>query len=135
MEEKIKILSVGKAKKEVKKPPKGSFSVQDYIEQADPGMYTFSKAYIEDTIERVEALRPEIIWIHQEQPMDCSDLVKEIKRIHPAAVIFMMLIGVYEDEQEVMDTYTALGAYKCYFIPPMMLDTLVHDMHVALNLE
>ena len=103
MGEKIKILSVGKAKKEVKKQPKGSFSVQDYIEQADPGMYTFSKAYIEDTIEMVGTLRPEIIWIHQEQSMDCSDLVKEIKRIHPAAIIFMMLIGAYEDEQEIMN--------------------------------
>lgn len=135
MGEKIKILSVGKAKKEVKKTPKGAFSVQDYIEQAAPGMYTFIKAYIEDTIKMVETLRPEIIWIHQEQSMDCSNLVKEIKRIHPAAAIFMMLIGAYEDEQEMSDTYTALGAYKCYFIPPLMLDILVHDMHVALNME
>lgn len=134
MKEKIKILSVGNAKKEVKKP-KGSLTVQDYIEQLAPGMYTFSKVYVEDAIEVVDTLRPEIIWIHQEVSMDCSELVKEIKRIHPAAVIFMMFVGVVDDEQEVMNTYLALGAYKCYFIPPMMLDTLVHDMYVALNLE
>ncbi len=134
MEEKIKVLSVGKAKKETKKP-KNALSVQDYIEQLAPGMYTFSKAYIDDALETVDTLRPEIIWIHQEASMDCSELVKEIKRIHPSAVIFMMFIGVFDDEQEMMNTYLELGAYKCYFIPPMMLDTLVHDMHVALNLE
>lgn len=134
MKEKIKILSVGNAKKEVKKP-KGSLTVKDYIEQLAPGMYTLSKAYVEDAIEVVDTLRPEIIWIHQEVSKDCSELIKEIKRIHPAAVIFMMFVGVFDDEQEVMNAYLALGAYKCYFIPPMMLDTLVHDMYVALNLE
>lgn len=134
MEEKIKVLSLIPVKKEVKKP-EGAMSVQDYIEEMAPGLYTFSKVYIGDAIETVDRLRPEIIWLQQEASVDCTELLKEIKRIHPSAAVFVMLVGVCDDEQETANTYLALGAYKCYFIPPMLLDELVHDMHVAMNIE
>ena len=132
MQEKIKVLSIVKSKTKVKK---GMLSIEDCIDQYAPGMYTYSDVLAKDAIKEVDKLRPEIIWITQDASTDYSDLVKEIKRIHPAAAIFMMFAGVFDDEQELTNTYLALGVYKCYFIPPLILDTLAHDMYVALNLE
>lgn len=137
MIEKVKVLSINtkkKAKRRLKKP-KDSLPMQEYIEQLAPDMYSVREVYVEGAIEAVEAFRPEIIWILQEVSKDYSELVKEIKRIHPAAVVFMLFFGVCEDEEEMMNTYSVLGVYKCYFLPPMILDTLVHDMYVATNLE
>lgn len=137
MKEKIKVLTINTKKKRKKsKISNGSgMNLGDFIEEHAPGMYSFSEVYASDAIDEVEALRPEIIWIVQDASMDCSELIKGIKSIHPAAAIFVMLFGVIDDEQEVMNTYSALGVYKCYFLPPLVIDTLAHDMYVALNLE
>ena len=137
MKEKVKVLSINTKRK--RKTLKGSadsgMTLAKCMEQFAPGLYTFSEAYVEDAIGAVETLRPEVIWIAQEASKDCSELVKEIKRVHPTAVIFLMFVGLVDDEQEMMEKFYALGTYKCYFLPPLMLDTLAHDMYVALNLE
>lgn len=137
MKEKVKVLTINTKKKRRKSNiSNGSgTNLGDFIEEYAPGMYSFSEVYASDARKEVEALRPEIIWIVQDASMDSSELIKEIKSIHPAAAIFVMLFGVIDDEQDVMNTYSALGVYKCYFLPPMVLDTLAHDMYVALNLE
>lgn len=137
MKDKVKVLSINTKKK--KTPSKGSadsgMSLIKCMEQFAPGLYTFSEAYVADAIGAVETLRPEVIWMTQEASKDCSELVIEIKRVHPTAAIFLMFIGLVDDEQEMMERFYSLGVYKCYFLPPLMLDTLAHDMHVALNME
>jgi len=137
MKEKVKILSINTKKKgrKSKTSNESGKSMGDYMEELAPGMYSFSEVYACDAIKEVETLRPEIIWILQDALMDSSGLVKEIKSIHPAVAIFVMLFGVADDEQELMKKYSDLGAYKCYFLQPLVLDTLAHDMYVALNLE
>ena len=95
MKEKVKVLTIN-TKKKVRKPRASNGSgksMGDIIEEYAPGMYSFSEVYAGDAIKEVEALRPEIIWIVQDASMDSSGLVKEIKSIHPAAVIFVMLFG------------------------------------------
>lgn len=137
MKEKIKILSIN-TKKKVRKPKTfidAEVSMGECIEQLVPGMYTISEVYESDAIERVETLQPEIIWILQEASGDCLHLVNKIKKMQSEAVIFILFFGVIDDEQEVINTYSTLGVYKCYFLPPLVFDTLIHDMHVALNLE
>ena len=136
MKERIKVLSISTKKKARKiKKSENSVSLGEFIERYAPGMYTFHDAYACDAIEAVETLRPEIIWINQEASKDYTNLVKEIKRAHPTVAIFMLLHGACDDEQEVMNAYSSCGAYKCCFLPPVIIDTLVHDMYVALNLE
>lgn len=134
MESKIKLLSIGKRK--VKK--KNSQGWEAVVERYAPGMYElFSGSGEKDALEKVEALKPEIVLVLQsileDSLADGLRLVEEIKRLHPRANIFV-IPGMVDDEQEVFDAYIARGAYKCYSAPVSM-DALFHDMFVALNLE
>lgn len=137
MKEKIKIMSVNTKKKgrRLRGVKDSGISMAECIEQLVPGMYTFREVYAGDAVETAETLRPEIIWILLEASGDCLDLLEKLKRVHPEAAVFVMFVGPTEDEQEVINAYSASGAYKCYFLPPFILNTLVHDMYVALNLE
>lgn len=132
--DRIKVLSLGMAKNEIKKP-KGAISVQEYIERIAPDTYEFSKGYIEDAISEIESKNPQIVWIHQDGLRDYNDLIHVIKNNNPSIIIFIIIAGLLEDEQEIQDQYMESGAYKCYCVPPLMIDELVHDMYVALNME
>lgn len=131
---KIKVLSIGKKKNEIRKK-KGTITVQDYIEKEVPGLYIFRKAYIENAINEIKATNPDIIWIHQDGQNDYTELITEIKKLNFTTVILVIITGIIEDEQEMKDRYLMAGAYKCYFVPPLILDELIHDMYVSKNLE
>ena len=134
MKAKIKVLLTSK-KKPPKKSPKGSIRIEDFIEKEVPSMYEFIYGIgEEDIINQVDKHRPEIILITQGVTMDDLELLKKIKQHHPLSIVFMLLLNMIDDEQETIDEYMAYGAYKC-FLQPLMIETLVHDMYVALNLE
>lgn len=98
-----------------------------------PEMYEMIYAVGEkQALIQVEQLQPEIIML-PDNMKDALGLLIRIKQIHPKEVVFVM-VGTVEDEQEVFDEFKAHGAYKCY-TSPLSMDTLTHDMYVALNME
>ena len=129
MKERIKLLSIN-----YKKMKPTEISAQtELIEEYAPDMYDSIFAVgAEEGIKKVVDFRPEIIFLN-EKIKDTLGLLKKIKQMHPPAVVFIFL-SVVDDEQEAIDEYIASGACKCY-VPPIIMDTLIHDMYVALNLE
>ena len=128
MTEKITILMRGNKKQRFKK---SAIRLEDMIEKEAPDMYEFIYGVDEeDIIVQVDKCRPEIVFIGQ----DDLELLKKIKQLHTLVAVFVFMLDILDDEQEAIDKYMAYGAYKCC-LPPLMIDTLVHDMHVALNLE
>ena len=129
MKEKFKILSVGAKKMNRNDERNWSALVDQYV----PDMYTnFFSVGVDDTLKQVICLRPEIVLLSA-RLRDPLSLLKRIKQIHATTVIFVLLNMVDED-QETIDEFMSAGAYKCY-LPPIIIDSLAHDMHVALNLE
>ena len=105
---------------------------QNLIEEYAPGLYkTIDATGEREAIDQIVSQKPEIIMI-SDKIKDPIKLLKTIKSIHPEVVVFIML-SIAEDD-EVIDNYIAHGAYKCY-TPPLVIDTLVHDMYVSLNME
>lgn len=132
MKEKIKVLITIEKKLKQKTTNK---TLGDFIEIEVPDMYEFIFVYGEENIiKQVDKLRPEIIFINKSKRMDTLKLLKTIKQLHPSATIFIFLPNIDDEEQETIDEYMTAGAYKC-FSSIMVLDSLIHDMHVALNLE
>lgn len=107
------------------------------VERYAPDMYEFFHSTgEEETITQINKHQPEIIIIHpsnKHKPSDSLGLLIKIKQLHPTAAVFVYL-NIVDNEQEVVDEFMARGAYKCY-LPPYFIDTLIHDMYVALNLE
>lgn len=132
MKEKVKVLFVRSKKMKHKATIK---TFEDLIEIEAPDMYEFMNCYIwENIIEQVVELRPEIIFLSQNESMNILELLKTIKQVHPSVTIFAFLPNRIDNEQETIDEYMAAGAYKCMF-SNFSINTLVHDMYVALNLE
>jgi DNA-binding NarL/FixJ family response regulator len=129
MKERIKFLSIGNKKLKSEEAKNWSKLIERYA----PDMYDIiNVAGEEEAINQVVQLRPEIIMISTKMKNALGLLIK-IKQIHPTAVVFIML-GMVDDEQEAIDEFKVHGAYKCYTVP-LVMDTLVHDMYVALNME
>lgn len=129
MTERIKILSIGKKKMK----PEEAKNWKRLIERYAPDTYdTIDAGGEEEGIKQIVALRPEIILLN-DNVKDALGLLKKIKQIHSSAAVFVLL-NMSDDEQEAIDEYMASGAYKCC-LPPLIMDTLIHDMYVALNLE
>lgn len=129
MEKKIKLLFI--ANKKMKKDDEKN--TRNLFEEYAPGLYDiFTSVGAKESIEQVLLLYPEIIVLN-DNVKQAQSLLKKIKQIHPNANVFVF-IGMVEDEQKTIDEYIACGAYKCY-MPPIVMDSLVHDMYVALNLE
>lgn len=127
--QKIKLLSIGN--KKIKKAEKKNWEA--LLERYAPDLYeNFYAVGEKEAIMQVEKLQPEIVILSGDMK-DSFGLLKNIKQIQPTGAIFVML-GMLDDEQETMDEFKAYGAYKCY-IAPVSMDTLTHDMYVALNLE
>ncbi|MDF2538687.1 MAG: hypothetical protein K0S76_1708 [Herbinix sp.] len=129
MKARIKLLSIGN--KKLKSEHVKNWN--NLIERYAPDMYDIIYAIgEEEAIKQVVQLRPEIIML-PDKMKDTLGLLIKIKRIHPTAAVFITL-GMVEDEQEAIDEFKAHGAYKCYTVP-LVMDTLIHDMYVALNME
>lgn len=134
MENKIKLLSVGKKKAKSENLKSWERTVEMYA----PGMYELLySAGEKDTLKQVKEFNPEIVLILpsilQGDLLDSVQLIKDIKQLSPKTTVFVNLGMVY-DEQEAIDEFMSCGAYKCY-VSPVVMDTLFHDMYVALNLE
>lgn len=134
MMHKIKLLSAGKKKAKFENLKNWEKTVERYA----PDMYDlFYGAGEKDILNKVDELRPEIVLvlpsILQRDLNDGLRLLKEIHELHPSAAIFVTL-GIVDDEQEAIDAFMAAGAYKCY-AAPVIMDSLFHDMYVALNLD
>lgn len=127
--QKIKLLSIGN--KKLKPVDKDNW--EKLIERYAPDLYEYSYAIGDkEAIKQVADLKPEIIMITNDMK-DSLGLVEKIKQINPAGAVFVVL-GFVDDEQEASDAFKERGAYKCYSAP-LSVDTLTHDMYVALNLE
>lgn len=104
------------------------------MEEYAPGLYeTYHVVGEKETIEQVKQLQPEIIMLSN-KIKGALELLSKIKKIYPAGAVFVVLADAVDDEQAAMDEFKARGAYKCYS-NPLSVDTLVHDMYVALNME
>lgn len=104
------------------------------IEEYAPGLYeNYHVAGEKEILEQITKLRPEIIMMSN-KTKGVLELLSKIKQIHPEGAVFVVLADEEDDEQAAMDEFKARGAYKCYS-NPLSVDTLVHDMYVALNME
>lgn len=127
--QKIKLLSIGN--KKLKPVDKDNW--EKLIERYAPDLYEYSYAIGDkEAIKQVTNLKPEIIMITNDMK-DSLGLVEKIKEINPAGAVFVVL-GFVDDEQETSNAFKERGAYKCY-PTPLSVDSLTHDMYVALNLE
>lgn len=129
MNAKIKLLSIGNKKLKTENVK----SWNNLMERYAPGLYeNFYAVGEKEAIKQVIQLQPEITML-SDNMKDALGLLIKIKQINPAGVVFVVL-GMVDDEQRIMTEFKAHGAYKCY-TPPLSMDTLIHDMYVALNIE
>lgn len=132
MDNKIKVMIVEHKKKRIKK---GIMPLERIIEESVPNFYEFIYTYGEkETLNEVQKLQPEIVYLGHQKHMDSLSLLEKIKEINEHIEVFVFLPTV-ENEQDVFDEYMLAGAYKCYLTPPLIIDSLIHDMYVALNVE
>lgn len=104
----------------------------DLVERYAPNLYENYYAVGEkEAMRQVTELQPEIVMLSNGMK-DALGLLVKIKEINPAGAVFVVL-GIVDDEEEVMDRFKAAGAYKCY-TSPLSMDTLIHDMYVSLNI-
>lgn len=133
MEEKIKVLLT--RKKTLARRKKSSSNIEEIIEKMVPERYEFLYGTGEkDILLQAERFRPEIVFIVPDARADGLSLLKKIKQTLPYTAVFVFLLTLLDDEQETIDEYMAAGAYKC-FLPPLVINTLIHDMYVCLHLE
>ncbi len=130
--EKIKVLFI--QEKKIKNKAK-VVTLGDVIEKQVPGTYEFDYISIkENIIGKIDQFQPQIIYIGQSKAFDIFELVKRIKELFPAAVILASLSDSVKDQQKMIEKLKEAGVYKCYY-STLIIETLVHDMFVALNME
>lgn len=131
---KIKLLSVGKKRAKQDNLRNWEKTVNSYAPEMYELFYTAGES---DTLYLINNLHPEIVLLlpslFKKNCMDGILLVEKIKKIDNDIKVFVNL-GLVDEEQEAIEAYILKGAYKCY-TPPLIMDTLFHDMYVALNLE
>ena len=130
MTEKIKVLNVGLKEGDIS----GS------IERHAPGRYEFIYCSFDESMECIRKHKPEIIKVYFIVPSDKDkEFPKKVKQAHSSAAVFIYYLdyhpGDVEDEEAFIDEMLACGAYKCYLCDTFHMNTIAHDMHVALNLE
>lgn len=107
----------------------------DMIEKLVPDTYEIDYVSVkEDVIKKINQFRPQIIYIFQNNSFDILSMVMRIKEMFPEAVILANISDSISRPQEVMAELKEIGVYKCYH-STLILETLVHDMFVALNRE
>lgn len=130
--EKIKVLFV--QEKQIKNKAK-VLTLGDIIEKEVPDTYEID--YIskkEDIIGKIGQFHPQIIIIGQSKSFDILELVMRIKELFPLVVILANLSDSVNEQQKMVIKLKDAGVYKCYS-SALSIDTLVHDMFVALNME
>ena len=130
MAEKIKVLMVGLKETTFTKS----------IERHAPGRYEFIYCGFDASVEFITMHKPEIIKVYFIAPGGKDkEFVKKVKQVHSAAAVFINYLdytpGDVEDEEAFVDEILACGAYKCNLSDTFHINTIAHDMHVALNLE
>lgn len=129
---KIKILFI--QEKKIRNKAK-VLTVGDIIEKQVPDTYEINYISIkEDVVGKIEQFQPEIVYIGQSKTFDILAFVKRIKRLFPAMVILVNLSDSVNDQQELIIKLKEAGVYKCYY-STLIIETLIHDMFVALNME
>lgn len=127
---KIKVLNIYQKKIKVNRK-----TISDLIETMVPDMYEFTTGYIgTNIIDEIKNLCPQIVFLWQCESKYMLDLIKRIKEIDPSVAIFAFVPDIVDNEQKLIDEYMAAGVYKC-LLSTISLDSLIHDMYVALNLE
>ena len=112
-----------------------AFLLGDSIEKEVPDTYEFDYVSTkEDIIEKLEQFRPRIVYIGLSKAYDIVEMVRRIKELFPEVVIFTILPDYITDPQELLLKLEEAGVYKCYYAD-LILNTLIHDMYVALNME
>lgn len=134
MGDKIKFLTIDK------KRPREKYREgwEKTVETFAPDMYELHYGIAgKDACKKVSELQPGIVWVYpnvvKKNLEKGRHLVREIKRLSPGSAVFV-LFDELDNEEEVFDAYTASGAFKCY-VPVYSVNTIFHDMYVALNLE
>lgn len=129
--EKIRVLFI-----QEKKIKKGKMiTLGDLIENEVPDTYQVDYVSAKENIlDKAKKFEPKIIFIAQSTAYDIFRLIKELREIDPEVVVLVNLTTAVETEQKMIDELKALGAYKCYS-SVLSVDSLVHDMFVALNME
>lgn len=129
--EKIRVLFI-----QEKKIKKGKMiTLGDLIENEVPDTYQVDYVSAKENIlDKVKTFEPKIIFIAQSTAYDIFSLIKKIKEIDPEVVVLVNLTTAVESEQKMIDELKGLGVYKCYS-SVLSVDSLVHDMFVALNME
>ena len=124
--EKIKFLTIGRTKWTSENLKEWN----EVIEEHAPDLYEIIYEFREkEVLKQLKEFRPQVIMLTSLK--NTLDWIKTIKQLYPEKPIFV--IGREEDE-ELFDEFMACGAYKCY-LPPFASETMMHDIHVALNLE
>lgn len=107
----------------------------DIIDKEVPDTYDMDYiTFKENVIEKVEQFQPQIIFVCQSKTFDVLGLIRRLKEISPNVVIFASVTDNVKHQQEMMKKLIEAGAYKCYY-SAIIVETLVHDMFVALNME
>lgn len=129
---KIKVLFI--QEKQIKNRAK-VLTLGDLIEKEVPDTYEIDYVSIkENVIEKIDSYRPQIIFASQSKAFDILELVQKIRKLFPMTIILVNLSNLVSEEQEMACRLKEAGAYKCYS-STLSLDTLIHDMFVALNME
>ncbi len=130
--ENIKMLFI--QEKKVKNRAKGLL-LGDIIEKLVPDTYEIDYISIkENIIGKIDQFQPKIIYIGQSKAFDILELVMRIKELFPQMVILANLSDSVSDQQELIIKLKEAGVYKCYY-STLIVETLIHDMFVALNME
>ncbi len=130
--EKIKMLFI--QEKKVKNRAK-TLLLGDVIEKLVPDTYEIDYISIkENIIGKIDQFQPQIIYIGQSKAFGILELVMRIKELFPWMVILANLSDRVGDQQELIIKLKEAGVYKCYY-STLIVETLVHDMFVALNME
>lgn len=133
MKEKIKVLSVITEKRRYRSC---KLTMNDVIEKEVPDTYEFKVVFKrQNIIEQIEQYRPKIVFLPHDGLINTLELLRQIKQVHPSIVIFILLSEkLIEDEQKTISEFYNAGAYKCVY-STFAINSLIHDMHVSLNLE
>ncbi len=132
MNEKVKVLFINEKKIKSNRSRK---TLGDIIELQVPNTYSINYEHFgKNILEKIAELEPQIVFLTQKESKDTLGLLKKIKQTYPSMVVFVFISEIDDEEQKIIDKYLAAGAYKCLFLT-MSVDSLIHDMHVALNLE
>lgn len=130
--EKINILFIQDRKMKKKR---NTITLGDMINKQVPDTYEIDYISIkENVIGKIKQFQPQIIYIFQSNAFDILELVTRIKEEFPRVVILTNLSDSVKSPQEMMAELKDAGVYKCYH-STFILETLIHDMFVALNME